>query len=102
MVQSPSHLTYCTPIKYNLYFDTITSEPALHKLDMFRVPNLTSVFHSFGRSVFCNKYKLTRRLVRISDFSNKSFCSLNNCTVVLAKLFQLVVPCVVHIIEMLN
>jgi hypothetical protein len=47
-----SHLT-CTPTKSNLYFDiyfpTAMSEPALYRLLTFHVPNLISIFFSFGR-----------------------------------------------------
>jgi hypothetical protein len=48
-----SHFTYCSSSKSTLYFyitfSTIMSEPDLHKLLTFRVPNLISIFHSIGR-----------------------------------------------------
>jgi hypothetical protein len=47
-VPPPSHLTSCTPTKSNLYFDTVTSKPALHKLLIFNVPSLLTIFRHLG------------------------------------------------------
>jgi len=50
-----SHLTSCTSTKSNLYLAnslaTVVSDPDVQRLITFQVPNLTSLFHSFG----CNK-----------------------------------------------
>jgi hypothetical protein len=50
----PSHLTSCTPTKYNLYLDssleTVIREPTLYKLLIFHVPNIMSIFLRLGRS----------------------------------------------------
>jgi hypothetical protein len=48
-----SHLTPSTPTKsnlyFNIYFETVVSEPALYRLLIFHVPNLMSIFLSLGR-----------------------------------------------------
>jgi hypothetical protein len=51
-VSLPSHLTYCTPTKSNLYLDssleTVIRKPALYKRLMFHVLNIMSIpFRSF-------------------------------------------------------
>jgi hypothetical protein len=43
----PSHLTSCTPTKYNQYLD-ISLETALNKLLMFHIPNFMSIFCPLG------------------------------------------------------
>jgi hypothetical protein len=47
-----SHLTYCTPTKSNLHihisFATVMSEPVIHWLLSFHLPNLVSTFRSLG------------------------------------------------------
>jgi hypothetical protein len=54
-VPLPSHLTFCTPTKSNLYLDssleTVIREPALyiHVLRAFQVPNLIAIFRRLSR-----------------------------------------------------
>jgi hypothetical protein len=47
-----SHLTSCTPTKSSIYLEssleTVIREPALYELQMFRVPNLMSLFCYLG------------------------------------------------------
>jgi hypothetical protein len=52
-VPPPSHLTFCTPTRSNLYLssslESVFMDRALCKLLTFHVPNLISIFHSLGR-----------------------------------------------------
>ena len=49
-----SHLTSCTPTKYNLYLANslaaVVSEPALYRLLTFHAPNLMSLFRCLRRT----------------------------------------------------
>jgi hypothetical protein len=54
MILNPlSHLTPCTAIKSNLYFNspykTVISEPAQYRLHAFHIETLISIFRSLGR-----------------------------------------------------
>jgi hypothetical protein len=48
-----SHLTSCTPTKFNLHFEssfaTAMNEPGLYRLLTFQVPHLMSILLSLGR-----------------------------------------------------
>jgi len=49
-----SHLTSCTPTKYNLYLANslvaAVSEPVLYRLQTFQVPNRMSLFYCLDRT----------------------------------------------------
>jgi hypothetical protein len=77
-VSPPSHLTSYTPTKSNLYFDTVTREPALNKLLTFQVPSLMTLF---------------RRLCRLSKESVQARAS---CLCFVAGLFFMVTCCYPH------
>jgi hypothetical protein len=61
-VSPPSHLTYCTPTKYNFYFDssfdTVTSEPVTQYISCTKFP-----VHIYSLRFFIQRIRPCSRLV---------------------------------------
>jgi hypothetical protein len=78
-VLPPSHLTYCTPTKSKLYFDssfhTVTSERALYEPHMLHVANLMAIFLSLGH--------LSKEFIQVQDsvkcFITRLFFVVRGC-----------------------
>jgi hypothetical protein len=84
-IQSPaltlprlSHATSCTPTKSNLYransLATVVSDPDLHRLLTFHVPNLMCLFHCLG----CTKGLAQARSTRIR-FVTRTVFMVRSC-----------------------